>query len=243
MRPEGRHPSPEGPQTPGTSASGGTDGSHGSSTRATTNLRAAALTALATVVPVLLLVLLVRDGLGWDFELATRAPLAADRVRGPRYGGWLGSFGVIGWAMAAAISGFAAGEARSRRGLERGGTARFLLASAALSALLMVDDLFLLHSTVLPGFFGIPKPAVLLALIVVTVAWAATFRRRLLADPDRLILAWALAWYGLALTIDTFGGAIGWGGVREEIAKLVGVLAWLVFHWRVALRSVRQGGA
>ena len=48
-----------------------------------------------------------------------------------------------------------------------------------LPALLMVNDLFMLHSTVLPRLLGVPKGAVLLALVAVALAWAATFALRL----------------------------------------------------------------
>jgi len=196
---------------------------------------AAVWTAISTVTGVLLFVVFVRNVLGWDFEEASRSPLAAQSAFGPTYGGWFGSFGVMGWTLSAAISGVGAEAMRRRHQPQE---ARFLLASTLLSAGLLFDDLFMVHSTLAPQYLGVPKPAALLGIVVVALIWALAFRRRLLIDPDLPILVWAAGWYGLALWIDSYGELIGWGGVREEAAKLIGVATWLVFFWRTTLRSL-----
>lgn len=198
--------------------------------------KAAAWTAAWTVTGVLLLVIVVRDVLGWDFAEASRSPLAVQEPFGPRYGGWFGSFGVLGWSLTAAISGLGA-EVMRRRQQPREST--FLVASTVLSAGLLLDDLFLVHSTLAPQYLGISKPAVLLGIVIIALLWASAFWRRLLTDPDLPILIWAAGWYGLALLIDGYGEFIGWGGVREQAAKLIGVSTWLVFFWRTTLRSVQ----
>jgi hypothetical protein len=197
--------------------------------------RAAALAVVGTTTPVLLLVVLTREVLGWDFEEATRAPLATGlRPWSPEYGGRFGSFAVLGWTATAAIC--ALGAAMGRR-LGRTADAHLLVSSATLSVLLLLDDLFLFHHTLAPQALGVPEAVVLLTLVALGVVWGFAFRRRLLADRDLPILGWAVLAYGTALAIDGFGEVIGWGGVREEVAKLVGVAAWLVFHWRVSLRA------
>ena len=196
---------------------------------------AAVWTAVGTTAGVLLFVLLVQNVLGWDFEQASRSPLAAQGSFGPRYGGWFGSFGVMGWTLSAAISGLGA-EVMRRRHHSR--EAIFMLASALLSTGLLFDDLFMIHSTLAPQYLGMSKPTVLLGIVLVAVLWAVAFRKRLLMDPDLPILVWAAGWYGLALWIDGYGELIGWGGVREETAKLIGVATWLTFFWRTTLRSI-----
>lgn len=206
--------------------------------RAGDEWKVAAITAAASLLLVFGLVVAVREGLGWDFEEATRAPLAADRSVGPRYGGWLGSFGVIGWAIAASVSAFAAALTASRAASPQPGESRFLLASAGLSSLLMLDDLFLVHSTLAPEFLGVPKPLMIVALLMLASAWGLVFRRRLLHDPDLLLLGWAVLWYAIALLVDAFGEVVGWGGVREEAAKLVGILGWVTYHSRTSHRAV-----
>lgn len=201
--------------------------------------RAAAWTAAATLTGVVVFVLFIRNVLGWDFEVAALSPLASDVGFGPRYQGWLGSFGVVGWALTTAIAGLGA-TILWRRGERREGW--FLAASGLLSAALLFDDLFMVHSTVAPRLLGVPKPVVIIVLVAVAVTWALLFRRRLLAEPDLPILLWAALWYAVALFIDAFGSMIGWGGVREETAKLIGVASWLVLFWRVTLRSIERDG-
>ena len=200
---------------------------------------AAAWAAAGTLAGVLLFVVVVRNVLGWDFEEASRSPLAPQHAFGPRYGGWFGSFGVMGWTLAAAISGLGA-EVMRRRGQRQ--EAVFLLASTVLSAGLLFDDLFMIHSTIGPQYLGVPKNVMLLLIVAVGVTWGAAFHRRLLADPDLPILVWSVGWYALALWIDAFGETIGWGGVREESAKLIGVAAWLIFFARTTLRLIDQRG-
>lgn len=197
--------------------------------------RAASWTALGTVAGVVLFVMVVRHGLGWDVEAASRSPLATRERGGPGYAGWLGSFGVLGWTLSAAITALGATVMRRRhRPLE----ARFLAASTVLSAGLSLDDLFMVHSTLAPQYLGIPKPAVLLGIVAVVALWALVFRVRLLDDPDLPILVWAIGFAALALWIDGYGPPFGWGGVREEAAKLIGVATWLIFFWRTTLRSI-----
>jgi hypothetical protein len=199
--------------------------------------RAAALGVLGSALPVLALLVLTRGILGWDFEEATRAPLATGQPWSPAYGGWFGSFAVLGWTFTAGVCAIGARLARRWQPQQ----ARLLAGSAALSVLLLTDDLFLFHHTVAPQRLGIPKPTVLWILIAIAIVWGIVFRRQLLADRDLPILGWAVIAYGTSLWIDGFGGAIGWGGAREEVAKLTGVLAWAVFHWRVTTRAAAAG--
>jgi hypothetical protein len=192
-------------------------------------------TALGTSAAVLALVFVTRDVLGWDFEDATRSPLAAaSRPWGPAYEGWLGALAVLGWTATAALSAFAATLGRRRREQAR---FRLLAGSAALSTLLLLDDLFLVHHTLAPQRLGVPEEAVLVSLVLLALGWGFAGRRTLLADPDLPVLLWAALAYATALAIDVAGEAIGWGGVREEAAKLTGVAAWFVFHWRIGVRA------
>ena len=111
-----------------------------------------------------------------------------------------------------------------------------------LSAGLLFDDLFMIHSALAPQFLGMSKPTVLLGIVLVAALWSLAFRQRLLMDSDLPILVWAAGWYGVALWIDGWGELIGWGSVREETAKLIGIAIWMTFFWRSTLRSVEHPG-
>jgi hypothetical protein len=197
-------------------------------------------TALGTSAAVLALVFVTREILGWDFEEATRSPLAAaSRPWGPAYEGWLGALAVLGWTATAALSAFAAGLGRRRGDHAR---SRLLAGSAALSTLLLLDDLFLVHHTLAPQRLGVPEHVVLALLVLLALVWGFAGRRTLVEDPDLPVLLWAALAYATALTIDVAGEIIGWGGVREEAAKLTGVAAWFVFHWRIGGRTAGLQG-
>ncbi|MGI9658043.1 MAG: hypothetical protein ACR2OD_03975, partial [Gaiellaceae bacterium] len=115
------------------------------------------------------------------------------------YAGAISNLGAVIWCVAAVTSLLAAAL------LRRYGHARkwwlFLSAAGALSALLLVDDLFLLHDEILPRYAEIPQKAVLLVYIVLTAAFAWHFRRQILATRFAPLLA-GLAFFAASIVVD-----------------------------------------
>jgi hypothetical protein len=197
--------------------------------------RAALLTATVTLVGGILYVFLVRSVLGLDFEALTESPLAPQRRHSPRYAGFLGSLALFGWAAAAALSGLTA---RVLSTIGSRSSVRFAAASAAFSVVLLLNEGFAIHHTVAPELLGIPKLAVLAIIVLVTLLWVAFSWHMLARDPDSPIILWAVGWLALSLAIDVAGEMVGWGGVREETAKLIGMTSWVIFHWRYGRRMI-----
>ena len=103
-------------------------------------------------------------------------------------------------------------------------------AAAALTALLGLDDLFLLHERILPKL-GVPQTAVLLAYAVAGLAYFAGFFREI-REREFAVLCVGLVALGTSLGIDLFVKSQGDGlKLAEDSAKFFGVAGWAGFHW------------
>jgi hypothetical protein len=140
--------------------------------------------------------------------------------------GAVSNLGILAWTASASICLFAALllvlEARRN-------AAAFALAGGLLTGLLALDDLFMLHEAVLPPR-GIPQPVVLGIYLALAAAYGFVFRRHLLAARWPVLALAALA-FGVSLAIDQFHPLPRrFHTFAEELAKFVGILAWLAFH-------------
>ena len=103
-----------------------------------------------------------------------------------------------------------------------------LVGGGLLTALLTVDDLFLIHENAL-GYFGVPQPLTygaygVLGLIYLTVAW----RQILQLEP--LLFVTAVVLLGSSVTIDSlFHSDHVLRIVFEDGTKFVGITAWAAF--------------
>lgn len=168
--------------------------------------------------------------LGWDFRLMARDPISVARAGDDvdrHYVGWVSHAGVLGWAAAAA-TGLAG--ARMHRG-DRGRAA--LMVGGLLSLGLAVDDLYLVHESLVPRYTPLPEETVLAGWAVVTVAWLVGFRRWALGQRALPLLVVA----GVALGASVAADLVGAGVLTEESLKLFGVGVWTCFLWRAAIGS------
>lgn len=157
----------------------------------------------------------------------------------PVYTGWLVYVGVLGWFAATAAAFLLALLARRVPG--RGELTAFGFGFAALTLLLGVDDLFLLHDGILP-VLGVRESTYLLALTLLAVAWGLVFLPMLLRDPDMPIFALAVALFAWAMLADQLEGASVLDLLNEEAAKLAAVFLWTVWIFSVALRELTLRG-
>jgi len=183
----------------------------------------AALAALA------LLVLAAGAGVaaatGVGMAEMVRDPATADERAW--YTGLVSVVGVMAWAGTSAAC-FAVGCARVR---ERG--ALFLL--GALTAVLALDDAFLLHEDVLPEL-GLPEPAPMLGYALAAVAVLALLRRSAPRDVQLpVVVAGALLAASIGLDRAVPGLALV---VLEDALKLLGAFQLLAVPALVAARLV-----
>ncbi|WP_217923289.1 hypothetical protein [Miltoncostaea oceani] len=201
---------------------------------------AAALVALgaAAVVGV---VWLVTEARGISFRTVAADPVVA--ADGPAHAGVFSNMGVLVWwtgATAAALL----GPLLWREGDT--GAGRAVLALGAVTVVLAVDDLFLLHEQFGPNVLGIAQDTILagyaLGVVVVLVAL-----RRFVTTSAWPILALSLAAFTVSVVSDVLAEEeTTLHSVIEDGAKFVGIAAWTVFIVHAGwsrLRPVRTPGA
>ena len=158
------------------------------------------------------------------------------------YDGLISNLGILLWWVAASVTGFAALVAVSLSG--RTYDILALAMAAVFSAWLALDDLFMLHDTVLP-LFGIPQPATYALYGSIASAYIAlSWRVVLMAAP--LFLLMAISMLGLSVFIDILSdydvGAISlWlqsntqtKYLLEDGSKFLGIGFWCCLHMAAA---------
>lgn len=141
--------------------------------------------------------------------------------------GFVSQIGLFLWVSAASFALFAA-LILHMLGANRGLTG-FMLYGGLLSALLAMDDAFLLHESILPGF-GIPQNFVLALYGLLGLVYAGVFRRLMLRTGPLLLGAAGMA-VAASLAIDVFIGiqtpAIA---ILEDAFKFMGIALWAAFQ-------------
>lgn len=158
---------------------------------------------------------------------------------GPWYLGAVSYVGILLWCAAAAICLFARGLVRDP---DREELRRFLLASALLTSLLGLDDLFMLHDVVAPEYFGVSEKAVVLAYGLAALGYVARFRRTVLKTEYFLLLL-AGGFFALSVGIDAMDVDDSRFLLVEDGAKLAGITAWLSYLAHCSAEAIREGMA
>jgi hypothetical protein len=155
----------------------------------------------------------------------------------PPYAGLFSFAGILAWWSAATACVLVASVApRSRH-------SAMLACAGMLSAMLALDDLFMIHERVAP-WFGVPENLVMGGYAVAGAAYLYGFRdlhRRL----DWPLLLAALGLLGFSVGFDVVSGYSVPGLVIEEGTKFAGVVAWSAYHLlaaRICLRRALEAG-
>ena len=151
------------------------------------------------------------------------------------YYGVMSSLGAVGWVLAAGVALFAALCLWTR---SESATQYLPLAfGGALSLALCLDDMLLLHESILPGW-GLQQEIVLAAYGLAGLVYAFVQRRiLLLRDGTFLLLAYLLFSGSLAIDI-LLHSTQSLIVAAEDSLKFVGIYAWLAFHVDHAQRAV-----
>jgi len=191
------------------------------------------LATLAVALLVYVVTLLINRASGIDAEAVIRdLAQSCNLALGV---GMLSNFGYLLWAAAAAIALFGASL------IAAGGSGRqrqLLLCGGAFSALLCLDDMFLLHDKYIGSTFLYLLYAVFALLILLR------FRGLVLAlgGPSFLVSVLLL---GSSILLDKLQDVLpfGYDNVQlfEEGFKFMGIAAWVHFWWQAAADGARRG--
>jgi hypothetical protein len=179
--------------------------------------------------------LLAAVGTGVPVGVFLRDPVAT--LGGHPLTGLQSHVGVLIWWGAASICLFSVAVLR-RPGERR--LRAFAASYGVLSAVLALDDLFLLHEDLAPRYLGIHELAVVAAYGVAAVALTVAFRDVILRSEYRLLAA-AVGFFAVSILTDQVIAKYwqsGWRIVVEDGLKLVGVVSWTAYFVGVCLRAV-----
>lgn len=143
----------------------------------------------------------------------------------PWYAGALSSLGIVGWTAAAVA---AIGGSWVASQTDRPSAAAFLGAGALAGTVLLVDDLFRLHSAVLAPLVGAKLPALALVLLP-TVIWVGRFRHEIARTRWLMLVAAGLGAAGSTIVDVTLAPDGATGLLAEDGAKLLGIVAWTTY--------------
>ncbi len=196
------------------------------------------LLCLAVPAITVMLIVLIQDVI--PPILAFHDPVTIETPRGPDYCcfgyyGAISNVGVMLWTSSAAVCLFAGLVLATSLGFTVKSCA--LIAGGALTGVLAVDDLFLLHDDLLP-FHGIDEKLTFAVYGAGILSYLFFFRNAVL-DGNIVMLTLSLFFFGVSTVADLFQHAADQQLVLiEEITKFFGVVFWAGFHVFFAARAL-----
>lgn len=166
---------------------------------------------------------------GVEFADLSRDPVAV--FNGPNYAGVYANLTVLVWQVPATAALLAAAVLRH---LGRRSDALMFLIAGLITALMAIDDFFLLHET-LNETIGLSQKAEPIGYALAILAFTWFYRHRL--RWDILPIAVALGAWGISAQLDAFG--LEESFLIEDGAKLLGVGLWTFVVMRLVLAALR----
>lgn len=153
----------------------------------------------------------------------------------PWYTGFLSNLGAILWSISIGCTFSGAILLANNRPI-----AHFLIATGTLSILLVIDDMFRLHDSLLLFRLHIPEYFTIFSYGLIIIIYLFSFYRVILSDISFLLLAGALLFFGASIifyivtlnsSVETF--------IKDSI-KFIGIALWLTYNYVFVVRMSKQ---
>jgi hypothetical protein len=169
-----------------------------------------------------------------SFADLSRDPIATSG--GHNLTGILSNLGLLGWCATVTICSFGAALLDFRRDGDR---FWFFSFAAALTSLLLFDDMLMLHDRFLPAH-GITQPMAIGTYVFLTGALLVRFRQ-LIPRETVPVLGLSLVFFSLSVSIDAIPpGEILYHHLFEDGFKFLGIAGWLGFFSITVFGVVRD---
>ena len=122
---------------------------------------------------------------------------------------------------------------------ELGDSPLFLIAAGILTAMLALDDAFLIHERVAPTYLHVPQIGVFAAYAGSMAAFLVYFVLRILRT-DFLLLGIALGFLGLSMAVDAVLPFSNRETFIEDSFKFAGIVFWLTY-FACSARAILRG--
>jgi len=116
--------------------------------------------------------------------------------------------------------------------------ALFFLYSAAITLLLLTDDLFQFHEYLIPSLFQLPDYFTYSVLVTLTLAYLIRFKS-FIYQTEFIFLMFACGILGSALILDLMTDVVQlgkWHRFIEDGLEFLGITSWFVYYMRVCIQ-------
>jgi hypothetical protein len=127
---------------------------------------------------------------------------------------------------------------------------KFLLGAVILTAILLMDDIFLVHEDIGPDYLHVGEKTIVIAYFLITLYFLFINRNEILTS-DYLILGVALAMFGISIFLDaadlddydrySFIFTEQFQIFLEDGFKFVGITTWLLYFARYSFQTLSWG--
>lgn len=191
------------------------------------------ITSLATLIPLSSVLITVHLTTTFPLENLTRDPSAVAEI--PPYIGIFSNIGILFWCACTAICLFSYQILKKANKFPEYTT--FFLYAGLLTALLLVDDLFLLHEAVFPEYLIISERLVYTSYLIICLMFFVRFKK-IFPKTEYLILLAAIISFVISIISDTIWEQIP--NVVEDMFKLVGITNWFTYFLRLCLLKINS---
>lgn len=171
---------------------------------------------------------------GIAFAELTRDPIAF--LEGSAYTGILSQIGILIWAAISSICIFSSYSLP--KDIKNRKTKNFFLASGLLTFMLGVDDTFILHEET-SKYLGFSEKFIFLFYAFCIFAYISRFYS-FIANSEYSILGLAFFCFGISIFLDILEPQDINPYIFEDGAKLIGIISFLVYYFRLGMTSIHQ---
>ncbi|OIQ30916.1 MAG: hypothetical protein BM564_01505 [Bacteroidetes bacterium MedPE-SWsnd-G2] len=150
----------------------------------------------------------------------------------PFYTGFLSQLGIFFWVATATLCFFSS--KFSSNNIAQTKLKKFLFYAGLLTVLLCIDDIFLLHETVFPKYFGVPQKLVILIYGFLFISLLVKFYTVILKT-NFILLGMALFFFGLSVFFDLFPIPGVNPYLLDDGAKIIGIISWFFYFYSNAV--------
>lgn len=158
----------------------------------------------------------------------------------PSYLGAVSNLGMVIWTIGAGVGFFAFSVLRRIDGQRA--WARFFAWIGTLSAVIMLDDLYLIHERWFPHYTGMKENNVF-AVYIVALAALCFLQRRQILRTDFFLLLQAGVLFAISILADKASFRVPQLLFFEDGAKFVGILSWTVYIFWTAQQQLTRAHA
>jgi len=194
--------------------------------------------------PILVILVLIKVQDRVPIYYLTLDPIAVGNEALPFYTGALSNIGILFWCAATTVCWFCFAlllELRAKHKLQI-----FFLASGALTALLLFDDLFVLHSIGFPQYLKIPEESIVFIYLGIVIGYLTIFHPIILST-ENISFTFALIFFGLSILLDkeVFPMPDRWFDngnnlLLEDGFKILGIVSWFYYFVQLGITEIKK---